>query len=298
MTRKRTWNLLSVPIDSVGRPGGTELAPEALLEAGLADVVELGERDATLTLLRDPERDPASGVVAFDQVLELSAEIRAKTAALVAGDDPLLVLGGCCTLVPAVLGGLADSGRTPRIAYVDGHLDLYDGINSETGEAADMPLAVALGRGPAGWLEAAGDYRLDPADLTIVGFRDLEEAQDLGSLLPCDLPAGLFLSTPDVRDAGPGAIGSGVATRFAGGDGRDGGFWVHIDLDVLDESVFPATDAFVAGGLDWDELTDLVRPLLASDSCLGLNLVCFNPEKDPDGESGRRIVELLGATLG
>ncbi len=67
---------------------------------------------------------------------------------------------------------------------------------------------------------------------------------------------------------------------------------------MLDESVFPATDAFVPGGLDWDELTALVGPLLASGSCLGLNLVCFNPEKDPDGESGRRIVELLGATLG
>ena len=144
-------------------PGGTELAPGALLDAGLEDAITLGERDATLTLLRDPARDPGSGVVAFEQVLALSAEIREKSAALAsANDGPLLVLGGCCTLVPAVLGGLADSGRTPRIAYVDGHLDLYDGDNSETGEAADMPLAVALGRGPAGWLDAAGDYVLDP----------------------------------------------------------------------------------------------------------------------------------------
>ena len=294
MTGKRTWNLLSVPIDSVGRPGGTELAPGVLLDAGLDDVVELGERDATLTLLRDPERDPESGVVAFDQVLELSAEIRTKAAALSAGDAPLLVLGGCCTLVPAVLGGLADTGRTPRIAYLDGHLDLYDGVTSETGEAADMPLAVALGRGPAGWLEAAGDYRLDPSDLAIIGFRDLDEARGLGSLLPSDLPAGLFHSTPDVREAGAGTIGASVADRFA----PDDGYWVHIDLDVLDESVFPATDAFVPGGLDWDELTELAAPLLASESCIGLNVVCFNPEKDPGRESGRRIVELLGATLG
>ncbi len=289
----RTWNLLSVPIDSVGRPGGTELAPEALLDAGLAEAVELRERDATLTLLRDPHRDPRSGVVAFDQVLDLSREIRAKTAELAARDEPLLVLGGCCTLVPAVLGGLADTGRTPRIAYVDGHLDLYDGTNSETGEAADMPLAVALGRGPDGWLEAAGVYRLDPADLAILGFRDLEEARDLGSLLPDDLPGGTFTDTPAVREAGPGAVASAVAERLA----ERGGYWVHIDLDVLDEAVFPATDAFVADGLDWEELADLAGPLLADDCCLGLNLVCFNPEKDRNGESARRIVELLGSTL-
>ena len=294
----RVWNLLSVPIDSVGMPGGTELAPGALLDAGLEDAIALGERDATLTLLRDPSRDPGSGVVAFEQVLALSAEIREKSAALASADDgPLLVLGGCCTLVPAVLGGLADSGRTPRIAYVDGHLDLYDGENSETGEAADMPLAVALGRGPAGWLDAAGDYVLDPGELAILGYRDHEEARGLGSLLPAELPGGTFVDTPGLRAAGPAAVGAEVSSRLAAAGDRDG-YWVHVDLDVLDESVFPATDAFVAGGLDWDELAELLGPLLASDRCIGLNLVCFNPEKDPDGESGRRIVELLGATIG
>jgi arginase len=294
MAMERTWNLLSVPIDSVGQPGGTELAPEALLAAGLEDAVRLGRRDATLTLLRDPERDPDSGVVAFEQVLDLSREIRAKTAALAASGEPLLVLGGCCTLVPAVLGGLADTGRTPRVAYVDGHLDLYDGVSSATGEAADMPLAVALGRGPDGWLEAAGDYRLDPQDLAILGYRDLDEARELGSLLPAELPGGTFVDTPGVRSAGPATVSAGVAARLAAAGSGDG-YWVHVDLDILDESIFPATDAFADGGLDWDELEALLGPLLANDSCLGLNLVCFNPEKDPDGESGRRIVELLAA---
>ena len=159
----RRWSLLSVPIDSVGRPGGTELAPEALLNAGLADAVALGERAATTTLLRDPERDPDTGVVSSAAVLDLTGEVRRRTAELTAGTDPLLVLGGCCTLVPGLLGGLADAGHTPRVAYVDGHLDLYDGASSETGEAADMPVAVALGRGPEGWFEAAGGRDLDPA---------------------------------------------------------------------------------------------------------------------------------------
>ncbi len=260
---ERTWNLLSVPIDSVGQPGGTELAPEALLAAGLEDAVELGRRDATLTLLRDPERDPASGR------RRLRPGTRAARARSGPGrprwrspGEPLLVLGGCCTLVPAVLGGLADTGRTPRVAYVDGHLDLYDGVSSETGEAADMPLAVALGRGPDGWLEAAGDHVLDPEDLAILGYRDLDEARELGSLLPADLPGGTFVDTPAVRSAGPATVSAEVAARLAAAGSGDG-YWVHIDLDVLDESVFPATDAFVDGGLDWDELEALLGPLLA-----------------------------------
>ncbi len=293
----RTWNLLSVPIDSVGRPGGTELGPEALLKAGLADAVALGERDATVTLLRDPDRDPDSGVVSFATVLELTREVRAKTAALAPGDDPLLVLGGCCTLVPGVLGGLADRGHTPRIAYVDGHLDLYDAASSPTGEAADMPLAVALGRGPAGWLDAAGGRRLESGELALLGFRDLEEARDLGSVLPADLGGGTYVDTPGIREVGPAATGAAIAARLAGA-GEGDGYWVHLDLDVLDESVFPATDAFVAGGLDWDELGELLEPLLAGPDCLGVNVVCFNPEKDRDGASAGRVVALLAATLG
>ncbi|HET6830029.1 MAG TPA: arginase family protein [Solirubrobacterales bacterium] len=291
----RRWNLLSVPIDSVGRPGGTELAPVALLDAGLAEAVELGERDATMTLLRDPERDPDTGLVSSTAVLELTAEIRSKTAGLAAGGDPLLVLGGCCTLVPGVLGGLADAGRAQRIAYVDGHLDLYDGVSSETGEAADMPVAVALGRGPAGWLEAAGGHVLDPADLALLGYRDLDEARGLGSILPDELGAGTYIDTPGLRDVGPGAVGADVAASLgAGGDG----YWVHLDVDVLDESVLPATDAFVPDGLDWDELEALLAPLVADPACLGLNVVCLNPEKDEGGRSTERVVALLAATIG
>lgn len=296
MAARRTWNLLSVPIDSVGKPGGTELGPEALLAAGLGDAVELGRRDATLTLLRDPERDPASGVVSYPAVVELTREIRAKAAALGEGGDPLLVLGGCCTLVPGVLGGLRDVGRDPAVVYVDGHLDLYDGSSSETGEAADMPLAVALGRGPAVWHEAAGGGSLDARRLALLGFRDLEEARDLGSLLPADLPGGTYVDTPGLRESGLRSSGEAVAAELAAAAAD--GYWVHVDLDVLDESVFPATDAFVPGGLDWDELGELLAPLLADPACIGVNVVCFNPEKDADGDSARRTVELLGATLG
>ena len=37
------------------------------------------------------------------------------------------------------------------LAYLDGHLDLYDGRTSTTGEPADMPVSVITGRGPAAW---------------------------------------------------------------------------------------------------------------------------------------------------
>lgn len=292
---RRNWNMLGVPIDSVGEPGGTELGPQALLDAGLLDRSALEDRGATAARLRDATRDGASGVVAWSDVLTLSTELAEKVAELVDPTRPLLVAGGCCTLVPGVLGGLARVGVRPRLVYVDAHLDLYDGRNSPTGEAADMPLAVALGVGPAGWARAAGiDHPIAAEDVVLAGPRDMAEAAGLGSALPEDLGVEL-IDTQAVRSAGAGSTAERLR-RFASA-GADG-FWVHVDLDVLDPEVFPATDAFVADGLGWDELTDLVRPLVADPACLGMNLVCFNPEKDDAaGTNAERIAELLGAVL-
>ena len=67
---------------------------------------------------------------------------------------------------------------------------------------------------------------------------------------------------------------------------------MFVDLDILDESVFP-NDAPVPDGLQWPELSVLLAPLVGDDACLGIAVACYNPERDPDGDSARRIVQLL-----
>ena len=44
------------------------------------------------------------------------------------------------------------------------------------------------------------------------------------------------------------------------------------------------------GGLDWDELTELLGPAAASPDLVGWSISCYNPEKDPGGGDGRAIV--------
>jgi arginase len=92
----------------------------------------------------------------------------------------------------------------------------------------------------------------------------------------------------------PGGVGAGVVDRFAGDPGR---FWVHLDVDVLDEQVFPATDYLTPGGLDLSQLTSLLRPLLSSPALVGVSVGCYNPEKDPGAESGGALVTLFRDTL-
>jgi arginase family enzyme len=52
------------------------------------------------------------------------------------------------------------------------------------------------------------------------------------------------------------------------------------------------------GGLEWDELAELLGPLCAAPGLAGFSLGCLNPEKDPDGRCTERTCDLLAGALG
>lgn len=75
------------------------------------------------------------------------------------------------------------------------------------------------------------------------------------------------------------------------------GFWVHLDADVLDPSVMPAVDSPDPGGLLAEELVRMLRPLLRSERCAGLDVTVYDPDLDPDGAAGRLLADLVVAAF-
>jgi arginase len=289
------WSAIGVPIDSVGRSGGTELAPAAVRGRDLLGRIGACDTGDLDVAIRGDERDPVTGVIGSGDVLAMTVAVREAVLEVAADGLRPLVLGGCCSLVPGALAGMRDAGVPVGVAYVDGHVDVYDGETSPTGEAADMPMAVAFGLGPAPWVEAAGGPAAAPGEVVVLGARDPEEAADVAGLLASDLAALEVLGPRALREAGPAASGDRAAERLGGGGRR---FWIHLDVDVLDERAMPATDYLMPGGLDWDELAELMRPLGASEGLAGLSLSCVNPEKDPDGTHVERTCALLAGAIG
>jgi arginase len=293
--RATTFTTLGVPIDSVGlgraEPRGTELSPAALRDAGLDRLgwADAGDLDVRIP---DHERDAATGLVGLAGVLETTTAVRKATADLVRRGERPFLLGGCCTLLPGALAGVRDALGSVSLVYVDGHLDFYDGMTSPTGEAADMPIAVTLGDGPAPWVERVAPVPVvPPSGIAILGYHDPDELEDLGDALARNRAAGLFdADAATIRTDGPAAT---AAVALAHVRKVSDHLWFHVDLDVLDQAVFPATDYLMSGGLDWDELVELLGPVAAAGDLVGWSLSCYNPEKDPSGADGRAIVAAM-----
>ena len=297
----RELTVIGVPIDCVGAPTpdhapfGTELAPGALRSAGVVAALGAGDAGDLDVRLIGRHRDLETGVLGWPAVREVTSAVRAGVQAAVAAGRIPVVLGGCCTLLPGALAGARDAGGPVGLAYLDGHLDLYDGDTSPTGEPADMPVAVVVGHGPLAWNADVGAPLVKADQLALLGPRDRVEAVSLGSALPEQLGIEPELTPARLRADGVAATGQRVRDRLSG---SGEGYWVHLDVDVLDEREFPATDYLMPGGLTLPELAELITPLTRAPNLTGFSLGCYNPEKDVDGRCGRALIELLAQALG
>ena len=298
---RRRITLVGVPIDCVGAPQpgdppfGTELAPAALREAGVAGAVGADDAGDLPVRLVGQARDAGTGVVGWPSVRSVTSAVRAQVHGLSAGGALPFLVGGCCTLLPGALSGARDALGAIGLAYLDGHLDLYDGQTSPTGEPADMPVSVVTGNGPRAWSDDVGAPVLGPGGLALLGPRDRAEAAAGGSVMPENAGLEAELSPGALRERGMAAAGQAAAQRLTGQAGR---YWVHLDVDVLDEQAFPATDYLMPGGLTLAELHELMRPLLSGPGLAGVSLGCYNPEKDPAGSGAGALVSLLRELLG
>ena len=280
---------IGVPIDSVGRDGGAEHGPATLRELGLPAALGSEDGGDLDVRIRGEERDPATGLLAGEDVLATTATVRGAVAELAGERVRPFLAGGCCAELPGALAGARDALGAVGLVHLDGHLDLYDGETSPTGEAADMPISVALGLGPAAWVEACGGASIEPQRTALVGFRDKVESVEYGMRQPEELdPTPILRPVEELRAIGPRLAAAEVVGLLGHGP-----FWLHFDVDVLDQAVFPATDYLMPGGLTWDELSKLLPPLLNSPRLIGASLACYNPDKDPDLNCGRALVEAL-----
>lgn len=281
--------IVDAPLDCSGAGRGEERAPATLRAAGLLESLRAhdgGEADARI---RNPRRDPDTGIVGAAEVRRASLAIASEVRPVLEAGDRPLVLGGDCTLLLGVFEAVPSGSG---LWFIDGHADFFDAQGSPTGEAADMDLAILTGHGPPGFLEM-DQPPLAPAAVVLLGHRPAELHPDVARENARIDPAIHAITAPEVRELGPSAVGIEAAARLALRP-----TWLHLDLDVLDEDVMPAVSYPQPLGLEWDELMDLVRPLVGAPNLLGVSIADFNPDNDADGIYAAEVVEALVSMFG
>ena len=286
------WVVVGAGLDCSGTGRGEAEAPAALRDAGV--VAALGARDAgdVPITVDDPTRDPATGVVAVKQLRTAAAAIRVGVAdALSSGDQPL-VLGGDCTILIGVAAAVRQHFGPFGLVFIDGHPDYLDGTSSPTGESADMDLAILTGHGPPGLVDLGGAPPLvDPAHVALVGHRSGALDADVAAER-ARLPNVMTqVDAPALAAEG----GDGVGRRLAAS--RTGPWWLHLDLDALDEEALPAVTYPQPGGPSWDEVTALLTALGTHPGLVGVSVADFRPDLDAEGWYARRTLALLATAL-
>jgi arginase len=200
-----------------------------------------------------------------------------------------LVLGGDCSILLGNMLALRREGRF-GLAYIDGHSDFrHPGNSDRVGAAAGEDLALVTGRGN----RLAGLQGKKPLirdkDVVAIGMRANDD------YIPEMRSAGIqVFDMDDLRTNLDEAFAA--ILRLLERDQLDG-FWLHLDVDVLDAEIMPAVDSPDPGGLTWDELDRLLRMLIRSPKIAGIEVTIFDPDLDDDGSLAASLVDHLTNAL-
>jgi arginase len=285
--------LLSAPTNlglKPPRPGsvpGAAKAPEALREAGLfRRLAELGAGDGGVVLpgryVDDDQDRPTEQVRNEAAMVEHARRLADRIEGVLrAGGAPLVVGGDCSVLLGA---GVAMARRGGAgLVHVDGHTDFrHPGNSDRCASVAGEDLAVAVGRHRPviADIDGRGAY-FEAAHAAHIGCRDDDsEVDEVRSLLGC------VVSASEWRTRGTGAIAAAVL-----GVADVSGYWLQVDVDVLDPEVMPAVDSPDPGGCTADELVELLRAL--APRAVGASVTVFDPDLDPDGRYARLVSDVV-----
>ncbi|MFI6830612.1 arginase family protein [Kribbella sp. NPDC050241] len=269
-------------------PGCYKLAG-ALRDQGLLQRINASDAGCVTPPRYDREGwKPGDGVFNAEAMASYTVRLADRLTKLFDDQRFVVLLGGECSNLLGPALALKRRGRY-GVIYIDGHSDFRTVDNSPyVGAAGGEALALVTGRGQADLtdLEGLSPYVQD-TDAALLGIR--EDDEYVGDVEAAGIPVWSAL-TMMAESAADGVLEHLEREELDG-------FWVHLDVDILDAEVMPAVDSPDPGGIDHSQLRELLRPLLASPACMGIDIGIFDPDLDPDGVYAAELTDTLVASL-
>lgn len=279
------------------RPGhepGTWRAPAALIAAGLLQVLDPRDFKALPRPKYSAEAQPGTRLRNGHTIRAFNIALANLVSEASRQGDFALVIGGDCSILLGALAGVREAGPISLI-HIDGHSDFrhpgnYDPTQS-LGAVAGMDLALATGRGEqlvTEWPGIAGPLVVD-TDVIQLGER--ENRNDDFAWPDVNSTA---INRVDIFEAlriGPAAVIDRIRKMLARKPKQ--GYWIHLDIDVLDQAMMPAVDSPGSPGIPPDDLVIIIASFVEDPRCRGMTVTVFDPDLDPGGCLVSTIVNLL-----
>lgn len=207
--------------------------------------------------------------------------------------------------IPLVIGGdhAAAMGTWPGIVsahnaagafgliWLDAHLDAHTYETSAQGKWGGwwhgQPIAALTGHGLPALTSICGTTpKLSPAHISIIGPHSFEPAEDA------------FVKKHNIRVYHLDEVEKrGFATVFAEALARattdTQGFGLSIDLDGFGPDDAPGVATREKRGFSAAEVLPALKGIARHKNFCALEIVEYNPHKDPDGRTGRLILDLV-----
>lgn len=235
--------------------------------------------------------DNESGVRNAEKIIEYAKEQSKIFLEQLHKDNFLIILGGDCSILIGNALALKQKGEY-GLFFIDGHTDFMLPVFSKTGGAAGMDLAIVTGYGHN---KLTNIFNLKPyiqeKNVFCVGNREYD-VDYVRPILETDIK---YLDLEVLRQNRIEEVTAQFLKMVD--DNNLAGFFIHLDVDVLNDEVMPAVDSRQPGGLNYDELAQLLNPLLLSKKAIGIEITIIDPTLDKDGKYTSAFVDEISQII-
>ncbi len=266
---------------------GVRKLPQWLRQHGFHDAIKPINTTSLTAPPYSMDLDSESGIRNADVLVKYAQQQDTLVAEVLDNGHFALAIGGDCSILLGPLLTLKKKGNC-ALFYLDGHTDFMWPELSETGGAGGMAAAFAAGAGHEKLTDIDGlQPYIHESHVWCVGNREYVDWYEEAIIQS----TATYVPLRELREKGIGQTAAAFINMVE--KQHLDGFWIHFDVDVLNDDVMPAVDSRTSDGLSYTELSEILTPLLTHPKSVGLTLTILDPDLDVSGQYTAEFVKQI-----
>lgn len=232
--------------------------------------------------------DKETGVKNPDQIIEYAKKQSELILKNSNNNTFNIILGGDCSILIGTAVALKQMGNF-GLFYLDGHTDYIPPKLSPSGGVAGMDLAIVSGLGHKKLTNINNQkpYFLEE-NIFCIGNAETDDEEYVEQIINSKIH---YFDLYQLRKNGFRKTSEDFINLI--NEKNLDGFFIHFDVDVLNDNIMPCVDSRMEDGIDYDNLKKILHPLIHNEKCFGIEITILDPDYDPNGEYTQPFIENL-----